>query len=342
MVVGGEAPRNVHALRAGLAVAAAGAAHADLFVQDLQHAAVDGKLILGERSGQSVFGDPRVLLHLRRIVHAREDDRGLLVIPDPPQPPLRRAFSRRVLFKLRLRLCRQSARQAAAPQRLHDDHGQALRVRVAQSGNAGLGMLVQVVELDLAEIPVIGVHQRLELFRAAVEGESDVPNLPGRLLAFDPLPDAQPAQARPGRGVIEHMHEVIIDMVGLQALQLLPEIPLRVPCLADIVLGKLRRDIDPVPEAVLLQERAEAHLAAGIDVGRVEIVDAAPDGKRHLLLRLLLVNAAAPARKAHASEAEGGKLLAALRADSVLHRSSLLCCCSLLFPAPPPHAADQP
>ena len=67
--------------------------------------------------------------------------------------------------------------QPPAPQRLHDDYRQTLFVGVQQPAPAGLAVLVQIVVLNLAEVPVIGVHQAAELFAAAVIGKADLPDL---------------------------------------------------------------------------------------------------------------------------------------------------------------------
>ena len=56
----------------------------------------------------------------------------------------------------------QQVHQPPAPQGLHDDNGQSLGVGVPQPLHSGLRGLVHVVVLNLAEIPVIGVHQLLE------------------------------------------------------------------------------------------------------------------------------------------------------------------------------------
>ena len=98
-------------------------------------------------------------------------------------------------------------------------------------------------------------------------------------------------------------------MVGAQALEFFVEIAVEGGAALDEVLGKLGGDVHPVADAVALQDGAERRLAAGVDVGRVEIVDAALDGGHDFLLRLLEVDDAGLLGETHAPVAEYRQLV---------------------------------
>ena len=67
------------------------------------------------------------------------------------------------------------------------------------------------------------------------------------------------------------------------------------------------RDFDLIAAVIRFQEAAQAGLAAGVGVGGVEVVDAQLQRALHLAVGLLLVDAAAAPREAHAAEAQRGQ-----------------------------------
>ena len=95
-------------------------------------------------------------------------------------------------------------------------------------------------------------------------------------------------------------------MVRPQALELLLEILFHALRLAQQIVGELCGNIYLVPNVVFLQNPAQRVLAAGVDVGGVEVVDSGPDGLHDLPLRLVQVDSAAALGEAHTAVAQNG------------------------------------
>ena len=197
--------------------------------------------------------------------------------------------------------------------------GRPFDAGVLQPLHARLAALVHVVELDLAEVPVPGVDQRLELQRAAVEGEAHVADRAAGLLPGHPFLQAQRAQPFKALGVVHHVHQVVVHVVRLEAPELLVEEGVEVLRLLHPVLGQLRGDVQLIPTAVFLYEPPQRLLAAGIGPGRVEVVHAQLQRPLELPVGLLLVDAAALARKPHAPEPQRRQLRPVPRIRPVLH-----------------------
>lgn len=96
------------------------------------------------------------------------------------------------------RVSRQQVYQLAAPERLHDDDRDALGLGGLQSGPARLGVLVQIIILNLAEVPVVSVQNLQEGVGAAVVGKADLPDAALGLAGGDPVLDAQGFQVSTG------------------------------------------------------------------------------------------------------------------------------------------------
>ena len=168
-----------------------------------------------------------------------------------------------------------------------------------QSRASGLGMLVQIVVLDLAEIPVVGVHNGPEGVGVAVIGKADLADLTGGLFFGDPVLDAQRAQAGPGPVVGEHVHQIIVHMVGAQTAQLLEEDLFHALPAFDHVVRELCGDVDPVPHTAALEDLAHGGFAAGVDIGGVKIVHACVDRREQLRFGFLQVDAPGLLGEAH-------------------------------------------
>ena len=102
------------------------------------------------------------------------------------------------------------------------------------------------------------------------------------------------------------MHEVVINVVRPQTAQLLPENLFRALHGLDEVVGQLGGQTDLVPAAVPAEDLPHRRLAAGVDIGSVQVVHAAVDGRRYLPLRLVQVDAAPLAGEAHTAVAQEG------------------------------------
>ena len=301
-VVGRKAAGNIHALGAGGAVAAAGAAHLDFCVNGGHHLLQHGLIAVGQLPGLGGGGGAEVLLQHGHGVHAGKHAGDFFLIPQPAEGPLRRGVGLGMGGKNSLGLLRQAGHQLAAPERLHDHHGQALLMSVLQAPAAGLGVLIQVVVLDQAEIPIVGVDEAHEHLRMAVVGEAYLADSPGLSLLLKPLLNAQGLQAVPGLGIGEHVHQVVIHMIGAQALQFfIEELIQRVPA-ADEVMGQLGGDVHLMAQVVFLQNLPQGGLTTGVDVGGVKVIDARLNSAEDLPLRFGHVNAPGLAGKAHAAK----------------------------------------
>ena len=322
-VVAGEHARNIHPGRAGLAVAAAGAAHPHGGLQVRPQPLHKGVLLFGHAAGPGRVGLGGVVPHHLQAVHAGQHHRHPRLVPQPAQPPA--GGGPAALGHPLLGRRRQAGDQPSAPQRFHDDDRDALGRGGLQSPAAGLGVLVQIVVLDLAEVPVVGVQQLQKGRRVPVEGKPDPPDGAGGLLLGDPLPDAQAAQLLPGGQVGEHVHQVKVDAVGAQAGQLLGKAAVDARPGLDQVLGQLVGNVDLVPAAQATQRLAQGGLAAAVDVGGVKVVDAQAHRLADLRGDGVLVNAPAGFGKPQAAVSQRRKLCAGF-VRTILHGDVLLCC----------------
>ena len=257
-----------------------------------------------------------VVPHHLQAVHAGKHHLHPRLVPQPAQAPL--GGGPAALGHPLPGGRRQAGDQPPAPQRLHDDDRDAPGRGGLQPFAAGLGVLVQVVVLDLAEIPVVGVQQLQKGRRVPVEGKPDPPDGPRRLFLPDPLPHAQGAQLLPGGQVGQHVHQVKVDAVGAQAGQLLGKAAVDAGAGLDQVLGQLVGKVHLVPAAQAAQRLAQGGLAAGINVGGVKIVDAQAHGLADLRGHGVLVDAPARFGKAQAAVAQRRKLRAG-PVSAVLH-----------------------
>ena len=225
------------------------------------------------------------------------------MIPQPPKTQLRRGEPAFTLLQELFRLLRQ-VHQFSAPQGLHDDHRDPFRGSSKQSFSPGLGMLIQVIVLDLTEIPVVELQDIQEGLRISVVRKADLTDLPRLFLLPDPFFDIQFLKLSPFQWVCEHMHQVVVDVVGPQPFQFLPEDlfdPLFRP---DQVLGQLGGDLHLFPAVVLPQDPPQGLLTAGVHIGGIVVIHALLHRQHDLFLRFFEVDAAALSGKAHAPVAQ--------------------------------------
>ena len=248
-------------------------------------------------------------MHHFHGVHAGQDHGDLRLIPQPPEGPLGGGVPGGVVGKALFRLLRQEADQLAAPERLHDYHGKALAVGVVQATASGLGMLVHVVVLDLAEVPVPGIDEAAEHIAVAMIGKAHLPDGTALFLFPEPILNAQRFQPVPAFRVCQHVHQVVVHMVSAQAAQLLRKKLFQSIPVFDQIVGQLGGDEHPVPDLVSLQNLSQRRFAAGVDVGGVKIVHAAVDGSQNLPLCLCHVDDSSVFGKAHTAEAQNGQLV---------------------------------
>ena len=182
-VIATENAGDIDALRAGHAIAAGGAA--DLFTGADQgfYLIQKDEIRLSQRSGKCCAGGFDIFIdHFHRI-HTGKNDGDLRLVEEPAESPPgggpAPAAFRHAFFRLR----GEKTDQLSAPQGLHDHDGNAPGGSSLQPFDAGLGGFVEIVILDLAEIPVVILQNFQEVLRVSVEGEADVPDGAGGLFS---------------------------------------------------------------------------------------------------------------------------------------------------------------
>ena len=168
-------------------------------------------------------------------------------------------------------------------------------------------MLVQVVILNLTEIPVIGIHDLTEHFRIPVVGKADLSDGAAFLLFCNPVLNPQSLQPFPCFHVVEHVHQIVIHMIRSQALQFLREQLFNPNPVSDQVMGQFRCDFDLIPQSVLLQNLPQRRLTAAVDVSRIKIIDSAVHRQPNFPLRFFQINPSQLLGKPQTPEAKHGK-----------------------------------
>lgn len=223
LVPDAEIVRNVHAHGAGHTVAAAGAADFDVAAQDVGSLPDGG--VLGVGHGAEISEGGEIVVQLVFCAHAGEDDLHIFVAGRPAQRPRGRAgvgvqcIQRR--GSVRRQLCQRTALDG-----LHDDEGniQFFGQSIAPVPCDLLGTVVgvEVVVLQLAEVPRLVAQDVLEARRVVVAGEAKIPDAPGGLLLPEPVYDAY-LFGRIVAGLVQGMQQIEVDVVHTQPLELLLE-----------------------------------------------------------------------------------------------------------------------
>ena len=220
LVVAAESGGYVYAVGAGHTIAAAGTAHFQVLVDFFPHF-IDQTVFCRRKAADSGFvGGPTIFLNHFFRIHAGEDAGHLRLIPEPLEGPLRGGTLHGICRESLFCAVGQGVYQLAAPQRLHDDHGNAFVCGVMQSFPSRLCMLVQIIVLNLAEIPVISINQRFEGASISVEGKTDIADGAGLFLLSNPFLDADALQTCPHFYIKKHMHQVKIDVIRFQTFEL--------------------------------------------------------------------------------------------------------------------------
>ena len=205
------------------------------------------------------------------------------MVPHPAQSPLRRGPRRCGFFPDGRHFRRRGWQsQVAAPERLHDHHSQAFGGGVTQPLRAGLVFLVEIIVLDLAEFPGVGVHDPLEIRQPAVEGEAGVDNAAvglGFVQEIDHLQGFKLVPGLPGQGV----QQVVVDALRPDLLQLGVEVGVHVPAGFDHPGGQLGGDPDLVAISVGQGSPHDGFALSGVvGPGRIQVVDPSVDGAADL------------------------------------------------------------
>lgn len=223
LVPDAEVVGNVHAHGAGHTVAAAGAADFDVAAQDVGSLPDGG--VLGVGHGAEISEGGEVVVQLVFCTHAGEDDLHIFVAGHPAQRPRGctgvcvQCIQRR--GSVRRQLCQRTALDG-----LHDDEGniQFFGKSIAPVACDLLGTVVgvEVVVLQLAEVPRLVAQDMLEARRVVVAGEAKIPDAPGSLLLPEPVHNAH-LFGRIVAGFVQGMQQIEVDVVHTQPLELLLE-----------------------------------------------------------------------------------------------------------------------
>ena len=187
-----------------------------------------------------------------------------------------------------------------------------------QTPAACLGMFIQIIVLDLAEIPVISVDDPAEHLRTAMIGKTDLPDGATGLLFCDPFSDAHIHKALPGIRIVEHMHQIVVHIVSAQPLQFLLEEAFNAGNAFDQVVGQLGGDVNILADAVSLKDLTNGGFTVQIDIGSVIVVDTVFVGSHDLPLCFVDINGAGFALEAHTAKAQNRQFVSVF-VGTVLH-----------------------
>ena len=318
-VVSGDCSGDINSLGTWHAVVAARAPDLHPGIDDGCNLAQHLPVILHQNPGEGVACGPEVLFEHLHVVHAGKHHRDLLLIPKPQECPLGRAVMGRMVPEGLHGILRKLGNQLTSPERLHDHDRDPLAVGIFQPPSSCLRMLIHIIILDLAEIPVISVYDLAEHITVPMIGKPDLPDLSAGLLLFQPFLDPELLELFPCRDVIQHMHEIIVNIIRTQPAQMLIEVFVQGFPGADQVVRQLGCDIDLFPDLILLKDLTDRLLASRVDIGSVKIIDACLICAKKQLLRSFLIDPAVHTRKAHAAKAKNRQLVP-ITVFPVLHR----------------------
>ena len=211
-IVAAEDPGDINALGTRHAIAASRASHFLLLADLLLYHFESVKIFLRQMTRRCLGGSPAVFLHHLHRIHAGQDNCHFRLVVQPAQSPFRRGPAAPARLHRLKGAGRQHIYQFAASQRLHDDHRDPFSRGSFQALHAGLSHFVEVVVLDLAEIPVIVVQNLQEVLRVAVIRESDISNFAARFFGGDPVKNTDRLEFLPHGDICQMMHQVIINI----------------------------------------------------------------------------------------------------------------------------------
>ena len=188
LVPDAEIVRDVHPHGAGHTVPAAGAANLDAAVQLVGYAFHSGILGGGKRFKMAKGG--KVVGQLSLSTHAGEDHMHIFVAAHPAQRPRGIGGIRTQGVQRCGGVCRQGC-QRAALDRLHDDKRHAARlgqlIAPVAADLLGTVVPVQIIVLQLAEIPRLVAQNILKSGRVVMAGKPKVPDASCGLLLPQPV-----------------------------------------------------------------------------------------------------------------------------------------------------------
>ena len=152
-------------------------------------------------------------------------------------------------------------------------------------------------------------------------GKTDIPDRAGLLFLPDPVNNAHLFELLPHGNVSQMVHQIIVDIIGAQAVQFFVKIAVQRRVIPDQVLRQFGRDVNLLPDMVPREDFSHGSLAPRIDVSRIIIIDPGAVSGHQLFLCFLQINAGALSGKAHAAVAQNAQIVS-VSVFPVLHRNS--------------------
>ena len=117
------------------------------------------------------------------------------------------------------------------------------------------------------------------------------------------------------------VHQVVVNIAGSEAGELLIEIFVQTGPVFDHILGEFGCNVDFFTDVIALEDFSDRRFASGINIGGVEVVDPGAVSGHDLSLRLFDVDIVAFSCETHAAEAQHRQLVS-ITIFSVEHRLS--------------------
>ena len=312
LVVIAQGLGDIDLFRAGQAIAAGRATHLDPLPEHLLDPVEGLRLPGAQVPGRG--GDVQILLHLDHFGHAAQHHAQFGLVPQPPQAPVGQGPVRPGFGQNPAHILGHILNQKPAAQRFHDHDPQAPVGGQPHPLPPGLVIFIQVVILDLGEIPVPRQGDFLEQVIGVVEGEAGV-FYAAVLDGFGhEVPKFQFLHPGPD-GTVEIVSQVEVDSAHLQAFELEVEEFVQVRPAFRQPGGQFGGQADLVPVAAFQGLGHEGFAGPGgravgavVGPGRIDIVDALVNGPAQHGRGQIQINAGRIVlirqRQPHATEAQ--------------------------------------
>ena len=243
------------------------------------------------------------------------------MVPHPRKAPSSRRLQERIAYVIEHGAGprRQFARQASTQKRFRHKHREPALGGCYKSRRSRLVALSSVVVLDLAKIPVIRVEHRQEVRRTAVIRKTYLANTPRSLLVRNPVLDTQRYHALPLRGRGDVVHEVVVDMVSPQTVQLLIKKAIEILRTFARSVRQLGRKQNPVAQTQALKRSSHTSFVTGVEIGRVQIGYSLLHRTGNDGIGRLRIGVSRCTGKPHATQPQRRDTVAAFGVNAILH-----------------------
>ena len=135
-------------------------------------------------------------------------------------------------------------------------------------------------------------------------GKTDIPDHSTLFFLLNPVPDPDLHEFLPGPAVVEHMHQIIIDIISLKPLQLLLKLLFCAGSRPDQIMRQFRCQIDLFPAVIFCKDLSDGLLVSRINISCIKIIDTVRNPIHQLLFRLLQIDGRSVFGKTHAAVPE--------------------------------------